>query len=428
MAAARASEEPRKKFHEDRVKERSIPAGAEVPENDHKDDVDDDDLTRDVAKCLDRVDQCIQDFIVRGVHPQDGELRAKCQELIDAIIDARRRHDEAPREPPPPRKRPVRKRITSKQPEQGEDDDTDVRVQRAEWCERMHPRCIGEAGRARYVRNRRRGSKIGARDKHVTLFYANVNRRSAKAEEYVLGRSDDIVMAGETHIAQDGLHRSMRAFEKAHCEVSFARAARSPKSDDGTWGGTMVAVRSHIGSAPAAGDSCQGSFAVTSGSDIAARYVEIQGGRILVASGYARNGCYRPLLVKIATWSDFGRTPFILLADFNAQPEVVANDELVRKPQSGGESTGWGWSIVPSGHGHVDWLRGAIGSHRQFRVRSGRAVRTARRHGDANPQEPACSPHDQAGVGSGLSRTVCAHSEMQFAPIGVGKGMARHGG
>ena len=115
-----------------------------------------------------------------------------------------------------------------------------------------------------------------------------------------------------------------KRFSQAGWISSAASAVESVTSADGTYGGALAAVRSHICSSPLPSDTLvTPHLALSAQVDVSGRVLHMAGSDVLLLAGYARHGDVSTLMSRVAELTNNGRLPFILLGDFNRDFEEL---------------------------------------------------------------------------------------------------------
>ena len=177
---------------------------------------------------------------------------------------------------------------------------------------------------------RRRGVKKSKKCRKLAIFYGNESSLSKKAEDYVMGSPYNVVMLGETHKRGRRLEEAKARFARAGWSSTWSAAQPSEDTEDGSYGGTVTAVRGGWRSEPLRGEQCKGRSASSSLPDMSVRVLDTSNGGILLIGGYCRGGDYRRQLEEVYRITDGGERPYIWISDFNKDYRAVSADPLLR--------------------------------------------------------------------------------------------------
>ncbi len=182
----------------------------------------------------------------------------------------------------------------------------------------------------------------GHKKPELEVLFSNSNSLSEKAEAFLSGDCADLWLAAETHARDAKLQGAVDRLKKKGWQCAYAEARQSDKSESGTQGGILGAAKDHLSVQHMAGDERRGAAWRSTHRDLVGLNVALRGGDIIVLGGYARNSAYLTLLRQVALATGHGRSPFILLADFNVPPDVLEQDEalaaldaVVMRPEGG---------------------------------------------------------------------------------------------
>ena len=157
------------------------------------------------------------------------------------------------------------------------------------------------------------------------MFFANITSWSEHAVNYLTKLEDHFILAAETHLTKEEGEKVMRSKAMRSWHATAAPASPTGRSEKGTHGGCLALARKGISTVPLA--SCSGpEGTLYDRSDLSGRVLSVQGGSILVLVAYFQDGegfgCKNlELLEEIEVITERGKLPFILLADFNIEPE-----------------------------------------------------------------------------------------------------------
>lgn len=176
----------------------------------------------------------------------------------------------------------------------------------------------------------RRGKGGSQRLGHIEVLFANVTEWSPKAERYFLEDKAQVRLATELHRRGPELHGALRRARMAGLRCFSAPARQSASSPSGSWGGTLAAARSHLCVSPLAGQRMQHGAWESPLQDTAMFCWHCGRGTIIIGATYARHGDTSEVLEGIYTATRGGRDPFIILGDYNREPEWMAQRDHLK--------------------------------------------------------------------------------------------------
>ena len=165
-----------------------------------------------------------------------------------------------------------------------------------------------------------------SKKKVVTIRAANITKWGAAGLSFCAEAEADILLLGETHARLSEATKMCKALAQHNRVTYFGPAEPSANSEEGTHGGVAAAARHSLLTTPLAGAKQKQRHAwENEGAYVTGLQLETKQSPIIILVGYARNGDVRHILAQAAAFTDNGRRPFILQADFNELPEAFAN-------------------------------------------------------------------------------------------------------
>ena len=139
----------------------------------------------------------------------------------------------------------------------------------------------------------------------------------------------DMWMFGESHLTTDEMQATAHRLGTSGYMVTAADAAISTNSEKHTRGGVINATKKHVANVPLLDDKWHTSYHQSGELDIAARGICFPHGDIMVIGAYCRKSSVEEKLRCVHKWTQGGKIPFILAADFNLQPQEVCKTIMV---------------------------------------------------------------------------------------------------
>ena len=174
---------------------------------------------------------------------------------------------------------------------------------------------------------RKRGAPRGAGDaakRHCEILFANVTSWSAKARDYMVNSmAADVFLAVETHGAI-GQEAKLVAGVKAQGWIPSITPSRpSTSSEGGTYGGAIAGRRRHISGGPLADDVQQWGGWKSPHANLVGTQLALKGASVMVLGSYHKGGIDSAVLETVKVLTHGGNFPFILLGDFNVDPQIL---------------------------------------------------------------------------------------------------------